>query len=68
MFNSTGELIFDDPEFFNTYAEKFSIAIKTKFVFYELPYLEHLKIAHLLDHMHIFKKQYSYLWMYISSK
>ena len=36
--------------------------------FYELPYWEHLKIAHLLDPMHIFKNVSSSLWRHISSK
>lgn len=48
--------MFDDPKFFDTYVEKFSIGMKRKSIFYELSYWEHLKIAHLLDPMHIFKK------------
>ena len=68
MFDSNGEPMFDDPELFDTYVEKFPIGVKRKFVFYELPYLEHLKIAHLLDPMHIFKNISSSLWRHISSK
>ena len=42
--------------------------MKRKSIFYNLPYWEHLKITHLLDPMHIFKKNSSYLWRHISSK
>ena len=68
MFHSKGEHMFDDHEFFDTYVDKMSIAMKRKHVFYELPYQEHLKISHLLDPMHILKKVPSYLWRHISSK
>ena len=68
MFDSNGEPMFDDPEFFDTHVEKFSIGMKRKSIFYDLPYWEHLKIAHLLDPMHIFKNVSSSLWTHISSK
>jgi hypothetical protein len=55
FFNSNGESMFNDPEFFDTYVEKMHIGMKMKYVFYELPYWENLKIGHLLDPMHIFK-------------
>ena len=55
MFDSNGEPKFDDPDFFNTYVEEFPIGMKRKSIFYDLPYWEHLNIAHLLDPMHIFK-------------
>ena len=42
--------------------------MKRKSIFYELPYWEHLKIAHLLDPIHIFKNVSSFLWRHISSK
>jgi hypothetical protein len=42
--------------------------MKMKSVFYELPYWEHVKIAHLLDPMHIFKNVSYSLWRHISSK
>ena len=65
-FDSNGEPMFDDPKLFDTYVEKFHIGMKNKFVFYELPYWEHLKIAHLLDTMHIFKNVSSSLWGHIN--
>jgi hypothetical protein len=68
MFDSNGEPMFDDPRFLDTYVEKFSIGMKMKYIFYELPYWEHLKISHLLDLMHIFKNVSSSLWRHISSK
>ena len=68
MLDSNGEPKFDDPDFFNTYVEKFPIGMKRKSIFYDLPYLEHLNISHLLDPMHIFKKISSSLWRHISSK
>ena len=68
MFDSNGEPMFDDPEFFDTYVEKFPIGMKMKYVFYELPYWEHIKIAHLLDPIHVFKNVSYYLWSHISSK
>ena len=37
------------------------IWIKNKYVFYDLPYCQHIKITHLLDPMHIFKNVSSYL-------
>ena len=55
MFDTNGEPMFDDIEFFDTYAKKFLIGMKRKPVFYELPYYEHLKISHLLYPMHILK-------------
>ena len=55
MFDSNGESMFDDPKFFNTYVDKIPIGMKMKYAFYELPYSEHPKIAHLLDPMHILK-------------
>ena len=55
MFDSNGEPMFNDPEFFDTYVDKFTIGMKIKSIFYELPYWEHLKISHLLDPMHILK-------------
>ena len=68
MLDSNGEPMFDEPYFFHTYVEKFPIRMKRKSVFYDLPYWEHLKIAHLLDPMHIFKNVSSSLWRHISSK
>ena len=68
MFDSNGEPMFDDTEFFDTYVEKFPIGMKRKSLFYELPYWEHLKISHLLYPMHIFKNVSSSLWRHISSK
>ena len=56
ILDSNGEPMFDDPEFFDTYVEKFPIGMKIKSIFYNVPYWEHLKITHLLDPMHIFKK------------
>ena len=68
MFDSNGEPLFDDPNFFDTYDEKMPIGMKRKSIFYELLYWEHLRIAHLLDPMHIFKNVSSSLWGHISSK
>ena len=68
MFNSNGEPMFDDPEFFNTYDEKIPKGMKRKSIFYELPYWKHLKISHLLDPMNIFKNVSCSLWRHISSK
>ena len=68
MFDSNGEHMFNVIEFFNAYVEKFPIGMKRKYAFYELPYWEHLKIAHLLDPMHIFKNVSSSLWRCLSSK
>ena len=68
MFDSNGEPMFDDLEFFDTYVEKFPIGMKRKSIFYELPYWEHLKISHLLYPMHIFKNVLSSLWRNISLK
>ena len=68
MFDSNGEPMFDDLDFFDTYVEKFPIGMKKKSIFYDLPYWEHLKIAHLLDPMHIFKNISSSLWRHMSSK
>ena len=55
IFDSNGEPMFDDPELFDTYIEKFPFVMKRKSILYNLPYWEHIKITHLLDHMHIFK-------------
>jgi hypothetical protein len=66
MFDSNGEPMFNDLEFFDTYVEKIPIGMKRKFVFYEIPYWEHLKIDHLLNPMHIFKSASSSLWRHIS--
>ena len=55
MFDSNGEPMFDDPDFFDTYVEKLCIGMKRKSIFYELPYWEHLNISRLLDPIHIFK-------------
>ena len=68
MFNSNGEPMFDDPEFFDTYVEKFPIGMKRKYIFYNLPYWEHLKITHLLYPMHILKNVSYSLWRHISLK
>lgn len=68
MFNSNGVPTFDDPEFFDTYVEKFPIRMKRKSILYELPYWEHLKIAYLLYPMHILKNVSFSLWRHISSK
>jgi len=38
FFDSNGELVFDDTEYFDTYVEKMPIGEKRKFVFYELSY------------------------------
>ena len=40
--------MFIDLEFFDAYVEKIVIGVKIKYVFYELPYWEHIKIPHLL--------------------
>jgi len=66
MFDSNGEPMFNDPKLFNNYVEKFSIGIKRKYVFYELPFWEHLKIAHLIDPMLLFKNVSYSLCMHIS--
>ena len=68
MFDSNGEPMFDDSEFFDTSVEKFPIGMKIKSIFYNLPYQEHLKITHLLDPMNIFKNVSSSLWRHKSSK
>ena len=54
MFDSNGEPMFDDLEFFDTYDEKMPKVMNMKSIFYEIPYWEHLNISHLLDPMHIF--------------
>jgi hypothetical protein len=66
LFDSYGEPVFYDPKFFDTYVEKIIIGMKRKYVFYELPYWEHLNIGHLLDTMHILKKVSYSLWRHIS--
>ena len=68
MFNSNGEPMFDDPEFFHTYDDKMPEGVNMKSIFYELPYWDHLKISYLLDPMHIFKSVSCSLWHHISSK
>ena len=68
MFDSNGEAMLNDLEFINTYVEKVPIGMKRKYIFYDLPYWEHLNITHLLDPMHIFKNVSSSLWRHISSK
>jgi len=68
VFDSNGEPMFYDPKCFDTYVEKKPIGMKSKFVFYELPYWENLNIAHLLVPTHIFKNVLSFLWRHISSK
>jgi hypothetical protein len=67
MFDSNGDPLFNDPKLFDTYVEKFIIGMDKKYIFYELPYWEHLKISHLLDAMHRFKNVSSSLWRNISS-
>ena len=37
MFNSNGEPMFDDPEFFMR-VEKIPVGMKNKYVFYDIPY------------------------------
>ena len=68
MFDSNGEHFFDGPEFFDTYVEKMPIGMKRESIFYELPYLEHINIIHLVYLMHIFKNVSYSLWTHISSK
>ena len=68
MFDSNEDPMFDDLEFFDTYVEKFPIRMKRKYVFYDLPYWDHLKISQLLYPMHVFKNISSSLWRHISSK
>jgi hypothetical protein len=68
MFDSNGEPMFNDPEFFDTYVEKLYVGMKRKSIFYELPYWENLNISYIVDPMHIFKKNSSSLWRHISSK
>jgi len=65
MFDSNGEPKLDDPDFFNTYVEKFPIGMKRKSIFYNLTYWENIKITHLLDPMYIFKNVSSSLWRHI---
>ena len=55
MFDSNGDHMFDATKFFDTYVDKFPIGTKREYVFYDLPYWEHLKIFNLLYAMHIFK-------------
>ena len=38
LFDSDGEPVFDDPEFFDSYVEKMPIRMKRISTFYELPY------------------------------
>ena len=44
MFDSNGEPMFVDIEFFNTYVEKLPIGMKRKSIFYNLPYWDHLSL------------------------
>lgn len=60
--------MFNDPEFFNTYVDKFPIGMKRTLVYYELPYWEYLKISYLLDPMCIFKNVSYSIWRHISLK
>jgi hypothetical protein len=60
--------MFNDPKFFNIYVEKIPTRMKRQFVFYVLPYWEHLKISHLLDPMHILKNISSFLQRHVSPK
>jgi hypothetical protein len=53
LFDSNGELMLDDPKFFETYVEKILIGMKRKFLFYEIPYWEHLNIFDLRSHAFI---------------
>jgi hypothetical protein len=66
LFDSNGEPMFNDPEFFDTYVEKIPIGMKRKSMFYELPYWENINIGHFLDPMHILKNVSSSLWRHIS--
>ena len=68
MFDSNGEPMFDDPQLFDTYDEKMLKGMNNKLIFYEVLYLEHLKISHLLYPVHIFKNVSCSLWRHISSK
>ena len=68
MFDSNGEPMFDDPEFFDTHDEKMIEGMNKKLIFYELPYWDHLNISHLQHPMHIFKNVSRSLWRHISSK
>jgi hypothetical protein len=68
LFDSNGEPLFDDPEFFDTSIERMTIEMKRKSIFYELPYWEQLKIVHLLDPMQKLKNISSSLWRHISLK
>ena len=38
IFDSNGEHMFNDPDFFDTYVEKLPIGMKRKSNFYDLPY------------------------------
>ena len=67
-FDSNVKPLNDGPKFFDHYKEKMPTRMKTKSIFCELPYWEHLNIFHLLDPMHIFKNVSSSLWRHISSK
>ena len=58
MFDSNEKPMFNDLELFDTYDEKMLKGMNMKLIFYELPYWEHINISHLLDPMHIFKKNY----------
>ena len=68
MFDSNAKALINDPKFFKTYEDKMPIRMKMKFIFYEIPCWEYLKIIQLLDPMHIFKNVSSSLWRHISSK
>jgi hypothetical protein len=60
--------MFNDPEFSSTYVEKMPIGMKMKSLFYDIPYLKHLNISHLLYLMHILKNVSSSLWRQKSLK
>jgi hypothetical protein len=59
--------MFNDPEFFDTYVEKIPIGMEMKYLFYDLPYWENIKITHLLGPMHILKNVSYSSWRHISS-
>lgn len=68
MFDSNGEIMFDDPKLLDTDVEKFPIGMKRKFAFSDLTYWLQLNISNLLDPMHIFQNVSSSLWRNISLK
>jgi hypothetical protein len=68
LFDSNGDLMFNDIGLFDTYVEKIPIWIKRKSIFYDIFHCEHLKIVHLLEPMHICKNISSSLWSHMSLK